>query len=109
MYTAIWLALANAVAGAPQKEGATARLRATVAATPSLPLQVTKLELDPPVELGMVSSVAADRDGRIYILQRGDAADPVIVVDASGKVLRSWGRGLYEIPHNIRIDPDGNV
>ena len=26
-----------------------------------------------------------------------------------GKVLRSWGAGLYSIPHSIRVDPEGNI
>jgi hypothetical protein len=60
-------------------------------------------------ELGMVSWVALDRSGVMYMIQRGDRADPVIVVDMLGHVLRSWGRGLYEIPHAIRIDPAGNI
>jgi len=35
--------------------------------------------------------------------------DPVVVLDRAGKILRSWGRGLYVMPHGIRIDPQGNV
>ena len=45
----------------------------------------------------------------IYEIQRGDKADPVLVLDRKGKVLRSWGKGNYKIPHSIRIDPAGNV
>src|SRR5262249_27118564 len=26
-----------------------------------------------------------------------------------GRVLRSWGKGLYKIPHSIRVDPQGNI
>jgi len=66
----------------------------------------------PPQEgwaLGMVSWIAADRNGLIYLLQRGDKADPIIVLDASGKVLRSWGKGMFTTPHAIRIDPQGDV
>ncbi len=59
--------------------------------------------------MGMVSWVAADRNGLIYLLQRGDKADPVIVVDRAGKIVRSWGKGLYTTPHAIRVDPQGNV
>jgi streptogramin lyase len=59
--------------------------------------------------LGTVSSVAADRSGVIYVLQRGDKADPVIAVDREGRVLRSWGKGMYTVPHSIRIDPAGNI
>jgi DNA-binding beta-propeller fold protein YncE len=50
-----------------------------------------------------------DDEGLIYILHRGDKADPLLVVDSSGKIVRSWGKGLYKIPHSIRIDPDGNI
>jgi DNA-binding beta-propeller fold protein YncE len=57
----------------------------------------------------MVSWVASDRRGLVYLLQRGDKADPVIVLDGSGKVLRSWGKGMYTTPHAIRLDPKGNV
>src|ERR1700679_1630408 len=58
---------------------------------------------------GTVSSVAADRDGVIYVLQRGDKNDPVIAVDKEGRVLRSWGKGMYTVPHSVRVDPDGNI
>jgi DNA-binding beta-propeller fold protein YncE len=33
----------------------------------------------------------------------------VIAVNPDGSVLRSFGKGLYGIPHAIRVDPDGNV
>jgi DNA-binding beta-propeller fold protein YncE len=60
--------------------------------------------------MGMTSWVASDKSGLIYILQRGDKADPIVVMDpATGKVVRSWGKGLYTMPHAIRIDPGGNV
>jgi sugar lactone lactonase YvrE len=36
-------------------------------------------------------------------------ADPVIAVDKEGRVLHSFGKGLYKIPHAIRLDPEGNV
>src|SRR6266853_3371553 len=60
-------------------------------------------------DIGTVSSVAADRNGVIYVLQRGDKADPVIAVDQAGRVLRSWGNGMFTVPHSVRIDPDGNI
>jgi streptogramin lyase len=50
-----------------------------------------------------------DAKGLIYELQRGDKADPVLVLDRDGRVLRSWGKGNYKIPHSIRVDPAGNV
>src|SRR5262245_38997985 len=79
---------------------------------PRLLLERTVFEIQPPSSgwaLEMVSSVAVDRSGVIYLLQRGNKADPVIAVNREGRVLRSWGEGLYKIPHSIRIDPAGNV
>jgi DNA-binding beta-propeller fold protein YncE len=87
----------------------TIKLRALMAQTPKLALKETELSLKPPLPLEMVSSVAVAADGLIYILQRGSKADPIIVTKPDGSVMRSWGRGLYTIPHSIRIDNDANV
>jgi DNA-binding beta-propeller fold protein YncE len=35
--------------------------------------------------------------------------DGVIAVDKQGKTLRSWGKGMFTVPHSVRVDPDGNV
>lgn len=89
-----------------------AQLRDLVRQAPQLALKRTELAIQPPGgrwALGMVSSVATDGKGVIYLLQRGDQADPVIAVNREGRVLRSWGKGMYKIPHSIRIDPSGNV
>jgi DNA-binding beta-propeller fold protein YncE len=101
-----------AAQGTESGEQAKAELRAFVQAAPPLGLERTEFAIHAPGEgwaLGMVSSVAMDSKGVIYLLQRGDKADPVIAVDRNGRVLRSWGKGLYKIPHSIRIDPQGNV
>lgn len=58
---------------------------------------------------GRVSAVAADSAGRVYVFHRGPKADPIIVFDAQGKFVRSWGRGLFGQPHGLRVDRDGNV
>jgi len=87
-------------------------LRAIVAGAPKLPMDAAPIAVTPPQagwELGMVSWVAADKNGLVYLLQRGDKADPVLVVDRNGRIVRSWGKGLYTTPHAIRIDPQGNV
>jgi len=89
-----------------------AELRTLLRGSPRLALRLTELPLQPPSPdwaVEMVSSVAIDRAGVIYLLQRGAKADPVIAVDRQGRILRSWGKGLYKIPHSIRIDPAGNV
>jgi DNA-binding beta-propeller fold protein YncE len=88
-------------------------LREMLQAAPRLPLKPSPLRVQAPAQpgwaLGMVSWVAADRHDRIYLLQRGDNADPVVVLDGDGKVLRSWGKGMYTTPHAIRVDPQGNI
>jgi DNA-binding beta-propeller fold protein YncE len=71
---------------------------------PRLPLEQVPLN-----SVGTVSSVAMDRSGTIYVLQRGDKADPVIAVDKEGKTLRSWGKGMFTVPHSVRVDADGNI
>ena len=78
-----------------------------------LPYKPAPIVVQPPAQdawaLGMVSWIAADKNGMIYLLQRGDKADPVIVIDQAGKVVRSWGKGMYSTPHAIRLDPQGHV
>lgn len=71
---------------------------------PRLPLEQVPLN-----SVGTVSSVAIDRSGVIYVLQRGDKADPVIAVNKEGRTLRSWGKGMFTVPHSVRIDGQGNV
>jgi sugar lactone lactonase YvrE len=96
----------------PAKEAAAADLKARIDATPKLAFTGTRLAAQPVTsewESGMVSWLALDRKGLIYELQRGEKADPVLVLDRTGKVLRSWGKGDYKIPHSIRIDPAGNI
>ena len=78
----------------------------------ALPLELIHVKITPPRpnwELGMISSSAADGKGTIYLLQRGLSAQPVVAINEKGKVLREWGKGLYQIPHSIRIDPQGNI
>lgn len=79
--------------------------------TPKLPRSTASFPMQAPRTgwaVDIVSSVAVDSKGVIYALQRGDKADPIIAFDKTGKVLRSWGKGMYNIPHTIRIDPAGN-
>ena len=102
-------------AGVPTQDAraeAAAHLRAMIEASPKLPFTATDFVVQPSNtdwESGMVSWVALDAKGTIYLLQRGEKADPVLVVNREGKILRSWGKGLYKIPHSIRLDPQGNV
>ena len=61
-------------------------------------------------KLGRVSAVAVNSAGEVFAFHRGPYADPVMVFDAKGRCyLRSWGRGVFEVPHGLRIDHAGNV
>ena len=78
------------------------------------PLPVTRSDLALPADVagkyGMISSIAVNgKTGVIYLLQRGDKADPIVAVDKDGHVLRTWGKGLFSWPHGIRVDPEGNI
>ena len=85
-----------------------ALLSERIRASPRLPLERTEIRVQVP-GLGFPSAVAMDGNGLVYVLQREEKLDPVMVVNGAGKVLRSWGNGLFAIPHSIRIDPRGNV
>src|SRR5712691_8725788 len=88
-----------------------AMLRKMLSEAPRLPVEQVPVtpKLSNGESLGTVSSVAADRNGVIYVLQRGDKADPVIAVNREGQVLRSWGKGMFTVPHSVRVDPQGNI
>jgi len=55
-----------------------------------------------------VTGIAAGRDGRVYVSHQSRNR-PILVFDQNGKFLESWGGGITEHPHSVRVDPDGNV
>jgi sugar lactone lactonase YvrE len=66
---------------------------------------------------GSTSAVEIDRDGRsIWVAERcgtnscaGSELDPILKFDASGKLVKSFGAGMFIFPHGIFVDPTGNV
>src|SRR5882724_8333829 len=64
--------------------------------------------MPPGWKFGRVSAVATDTDGQVYVFQRGAKADPIVVFDAKGNYLRSWGKGIFGNPHGLRIDRNNN-
>ena len=58
-----------------------------------------------------------DRDGRsVWVAERcganscaGKADDSVLHFDASGKLIKSFGSGMFLFPHGIAVDKDDNV
>ena len=101
------------VRGAVVAQNNDARLD-VINAAPRLDLQRSEFILQPPLVATSptvdraVSSVAVDRRGYVYVIQRG-VPKPIVVADSVGKVVASWGEGLFKIPHTIRVDPEGNV
>jgi DNA-binding beta-propeller fold protein YncE len=89
----------------------TDKLRALIKTIPPLAVERVEIKVDPPMKLEGISSIAADKNGNMYVLHRPTApdGDPVVMLDRNGKFLRSWGRGMYKTPHGIRIDAAGNV
>ena len=53
---------------------------------------------------GRVSMVANDLQSNVYVLHRNGDIDPLVVFDAEGNYLRSWGKGVIDDPHGIRVD-----
>ena len=64
-------------------------------------------KLPPDVKLGAVSGVATDSHGDVLVFHRGEP--PILVFDPSGKLLRSFGKGLFASAHGLRVDHDDNV
>src|SRR5262245_11848276 len=66
---------------------------------------------------GSTSAVNVDRDGRsIWVAERcgknscaGSDLPVVLKLDASGRVVESFGAGMFIFPHGIHVDRDGNV
>jgi DNA-binding beta-propeller fold protein YncE len=73
---------------------------------------------------GEVIRVSVNRDGNIWVFHRcfnivppghatcigrGDSNPPILEFDPSGKLLKSFGAGLFAYPHAFTIDGDGNL
>ena len=83
------------------KAQAAAHLRALLDAAPKAILHGAELPIHAPSEgweLGMISWVDVDREGNIYLLQRGNKADPVVVIDREGRVFKKLGQGTVQNP-----------
>lgn len=70
---------------------------------------------------GSTAGIAVAPDGNIWAIDRcgafgsrgtncaGSPLDPVLEFDPSGKLLKSFGKGLFVSPHKITVDRDGNL
>jgi DNA-binding beta-propeller fold protein YncE len=54
-----------------------------------------------------VASVAVDRHDHVYVFNRG--AHPMIVFDAEGNFLRSWGEDIFKRAHGLHMGPDDTI
>jgi len=73
------------------------------------------------LELGEVAGVDIDGHGHLFVFHRPGrgfepdatellAAPAILELDAaSGKLITSWGAGMFLVPHGITIDADNNV
>ncbi|HWW82659.1 MAG TPA: peptidyl-alpha-hydroxyglycine alpha-amidating lyase family protein [Vicinamibacterales bacterium] len=64
-------------------------------------------QLAPPLKWGEVPNVAIDPKGTVFVFTRSEP--PVVELNAEGKVLKTWGQGMFVWPHGIRFDRDGNL
>ncbi len=63
-----------------------------------------------------VTAVEVAPDGNIYVIHRchdnscaGRPEPPILKFDASGKLLKAWGEGMFVFPHGATVDPQGNL
>ncbi len=68
------------------------------------------------VKWAAVTAVEPAPDGTIYVIHRcvanscaGRKEPPILKFDANGKLLQSWGEGLFIFPHGATVDRDGNL
>ena len=67
--------------------------------------------------VGSTAGITVDRDGStVWVFERcggnnciGSNVAPVLKFDASGKLVATFGAGMFVRPHGIHIDRDGNV
>ena len=58
---------------------------------------------------GVMSWVSVDAHDNVYAFQRDEPTSKVLVFDANGTFLRSWGDGQFPYPHSLRVLRDGLV
>ncbi len=73
-------------------------------------------QLPPGVKWAAVTAVEPAPDGTIYVIHRcfanscaGRTEAPILKYDADGKLLKSWGEGMFIFPHGATVDRQGNL
>jgi DNA-binding beta-propeller fold protein YncE len=65
---------------------------------------------------GSTSAVEIAKDGNIWVVERcgantcvGSKVDPVLLFTKDGKLVRTFGSGMFAWPHGVEVDGDGNL
>jgi sugar lactone lactonase YvrE len=73
-------------------------------------------QLPPGVVWAAVTAVEPAPDGTIYVVHRcfenscaGRSEAPILKYDPAGKLLKTWGQGMFVFPHGATVDRDGNL
>ena len=73
-------------------------------------------ELPPGVKWAAVTAVEPASDGAIYVIHRcfanscaGRSEAPILKYNSDGKLLKTWGAGMFIFPHGATVDRDGNL
>jgi len=73
-------------------------------------------QLPPGVTWAAVTAIEPAPDGTIFVVHRcvansceGRTEPPILVFDKTGKLLRSFGQGMFNFPHGGMVDADGNL
>ena len=77
------------------------------AAEPAYRIATGFPQLPAGLQLAAVAGVAVDSKGQILVFHR--AEPPILVLDAGGSWLRSYGEGLFKSAHGMRVDGDDNL
>jgi sugar lactone lactonase YvrE len=73
-------------------------------------------QLPPGVKWAAVTAVEPGPGGVIYVIHRcfanscaGRTEAPILKYDRSGRLLKTWGEGMFIFPHGATVDRDGNL
>ncbi len=65
-------------------------------------------ELPEGFAFGEVSGIGVDSHNHVFVFHRGE--HPIMVFDgATGKLLASWGDGIFARPHGLTVDSQDNI
>ena len=68
------------------------------------------------VKWAAVTAIEPAPDGTLFVIHRcfanscaGRSEAPILKYDSSGRLLASWGAGMFVFPHGATVDRDGNL